>query len=104
MRRIRAFCFLCAAGTVWLNTVRADAITWPSDFWTQVSNHVAAVESAPVASAAQSGFASFAIVRGEFAGSLGTSVHPFDSRLAARFVSDTYRVSSLPRNLCVSFR
>ena len=104
MRRIRAFCFLCASGTVWLNVVHADAIAWPSDFWTQVSNHVAAVASAPVASVAQSGFATFAVVRGEVAGSLGTSARPFDSRLAAQFVSEAHRVSSLPRRLCVSFR
>ena len=103
MRKIRAFCF-CAAGAVWLNAVHADSIAWPSDFWTQVSNHVAAVASVPVASVAQSGFATFAVARDEVAGSLGTSARPFDSRLAARFVSDAHRVSSLPRMLCVSFR
>ena len=104
MRRIRAFCFFCASGAVWLNAVHADAIAWPSDFWTQVTNHVAAIASAPVASAAQAGFTSFAVAHGEVAGSLGTSARPFDSRLEAQFVSDAYRVSSLPRRLCVSFR
>lgn len=85
-------------------TENAAGITWPSDFWQQVTNRIEAVAPVPFISEEADGFQPSGIDGHALSFTLGTEDDPFDSRILAEKTSEELDICSFPSNFAVTIR
>ena len=99
--------FGCIALTLFLVSciyMRSDALDWPSDFWTQITNSMALPSGSQIASG--SGTVSLEPVSGDiaFADELGSESVPFDSRWCTSGTSNLASLDSRPCGMVLTLR
>lgn len=92
-----------AVSIIFLDCVRAD-VTWPADFWTQVTNSMALPAGTQIGTGTESFAVSTVTGNAELAGGTGTAANPFDSRWRTYGESGGTSLDTRPVGVVLTFR
>lgn len=81
-----------------------DALDWPSDFWTQITNSMALPSGTQIAESSGKVFADLVSGDTAFSDALGSESEPFDSRWRTFGTSNSSSVDSRPCGMVLTVR